>query len=611
MSTIPLDPLGVETPMHTCGRRDRLVDDGGSGNDWSMAGVTGQEHAIGARSDEPAVRGVERIAGWGRDRPLVVVAMGAALIALGNAAWIWTHRYRGGYDPDEAGYIATSLRMERLLSAFDLRGFVVAVGGTGNGVLVPLLSVPFVLVGTRDPRVVMLVQPALLVVVAIAVAGITRRMAGPIAAISAGLLSAVLPMMTTATQSYWYGLGATACLTVAVWALLSSDRCRNRSIWVFGAALAAMVLTRTMSLGFVPGLIVAGAVIAGRDRRALVRLASSVGLAVVIAAPWYVVNAGSIFDYLFSYGYGPRASRFGSGNMFERTGFRLERMSEAVGTTTFLLLSASALCIALMVGPRMLRERGSAHVRNGAAVGACLGLGTAALVSTSNNGVWFELPMVAIAVALLVAVISAGPRWYSAGLWVVVVALSAVGLAGQWWIVPYAPGGLTSHYEFGFAQYDERFEPTRRDEHRAAAADWDQLNREVLAAIRPDASTDEPSGQDDPVFTMSGNMQLFNTNSLELAGELSGWSPDLRVPDTAAEGADLSSFLTPTVTDDGRTVERILIIAQHDRILFTPDADVDEFSDLAAERGWTVTRRIDMPGGGQVRILRHMDDRPS
>lgn len=570
-----------------------------------MVGAIRDVHVTDPARADPTAARLAPVVAWIRRHPLAVVALSASLIALGNAIWIWTHRYRGAYDPDEAGYIAASLRMERLLSSMDARGFVVAVGGTGNGVVVPLLSVPFVLVGVRDPRVVLMAQPALLVVSCVAVAGITRRMAGPCAAIAAGLLCAALPMMTTATQSYWYGLGATACLTVALWALLGSDGCRNRRIWIFGAALAAMVLTRTMSLGFVPGLVVAGVVIAGRDRRALIRLAGSIGLAIALAGPWYVVNASATFGYLFSYGYGPRASRFGSGNVLTRTGFRLDRLSESVGSTTFLLLWASALCIAVLVAPKLLRSTPSPRVRNGLAVSACLALGIAALVSTSNNGVWFELPMVVLTIALLVSIISAGPRWYSVTLAVVVTAMSVIGLAGQWWILPYSPTRITAHYEFGFAQYDPRFGPTQRTEHREAAADWEHLNGAVLAAIRADAAAPSRSSGADPVVTMSGNMQLFNSNSLALTGELAGWTPDIRVPDTSTPGTDLGADMTPTVTEDGRTVERILVIAVHDKILFTPDGDVDAFSDLAAATGWTVTDRLALPGGGEVRILRH------
>lgn len=536
--------------------------------------------------------------------PLRIVFGVVSLVAIAHAVWIWTHRHRGAYDPDEAGYIAAALRMERNLSSFDLVGFAVSVGGTGNGVVVPLVSVPLLMIGPRDPRMAMMAQPLLLVVTAVAVAGIARRLAGPRAAVAAGLLCGVLPMMSTAAMSYWYGLGSAACLAVAVWALLTSDRCANRWIWAYGLALGAMLLARTMTLGYLPALVVAGLVVAGRDRTRLWRLTRAVALGLAVAAPWYLVNLRTTFEYLFSYGYGPRAARFGSGGPLERASFRFGRIEEALGHPTTILLYTAAAAVAVLGARRALRDAPFDRMRSGLAVAAAFVVGLLALVSTSNNGVWFELPIVGLVVALLVAIIASGPRWFSAGLTVPVAIIGVIGLLNAWWVLPYDPERLPSHYELGFREYDVRFDPTRRDEHPTAAADWDRLNRRVIAAIRPA----RPDEERDPVFTVSGNMQLFNTNSLTMTGELEGWTPVARVPDTEDE-ADMDAELTPTFDRDGVAVERVLLIARHDKILFTPDLDVERFARRARAAGWRVDRRLAMPGGGEVEILHHRASR--
>lgn len=578
-----------------------------------------EEIAAPTRRDGPSERraiGASTI-GFLRAHPLLTVAVGASLVALAHAVWIWQHRHLGAYDPDEAGYLASSLRMERTLRSLDPLAFVRTVGTTGNGVTVPLLSVPFALVGPRDPGTVMLVQPALAVVTAVATTGITRRLAGPVAAVGAGMLVATLPTMATATQSYWYGLGSAACLAGAFWALLASERLTNRWTWWFGVGVGLMCLSRTMTLGYVPAAAGAGLVVAGWDRRRLLRLAASLGIAVAIAAPWYVVNARSIFGYLFSYGFGERAARFGSGGPLERLDFRMERYRIAIGDVTFPTLWVGALCVAVLVGWRAWRRRRASPAparaattapavawRDGAAVAVALVLGTAALVSTTNNGVWFELPMVPLLVALLVSVIALGPWWFGACLAVPIALLSAAGLAQHLWLVPYGEPGPTAHYEHGFAQYDERFGPTARARHAEAAREWRDVSERVLGAIRT-----EVTGEDDPVVTLSGNMQLFNTNSLTLAGELRGWSPRLEVPDTAEPPERLAEHLTPTADHDGRTVPRVLLLAVHDRILFTPDEDVAAFARQAREAGWRVERRIPMPNGGEVQVLRHRSTR--
>jgi 4-amino-4-deoxy-L-arabinose transferase-like glycosyltransferase len=545
---------------------------------------------------------LDRARRWIERHPLLVVAGVASMVAVGHAWWIWSHRDLGALDPDEAGYIASALRMERTLTSLILPDFIQTVGGTGNGITVPLLSVPLAVLGPRDPRTVMMAQPLLLVFTSAAVAGITRRIAGPIAAICAGVLFAVLPSVSTATQSYWFGLGATASLAGAVWALLASDRCTNRRIWLFGVGIGLMWLSRTMTLGYGPALVAAGVVVAGWDSRRLLRLAGSVGLGVAISAPWYMVNRDSIFGYLFSYGYGPRAARFGNGGPLERAGFRISRFEDAFGRPTFTLLWASALCVGVMVAWAVCRgRRKRPPLRGPTAVAVAVALGSAALVSTSNNGVWFELPIVPLIVALFVAVISLGPGWYSTLLATAVAAFSMSGLAHQWWLLPYGPERPTAHYEYGFAQYDERFDPTRRELHPVAAAQWRELTEDVLEVLRPIAPHDSAA----MLVTISGNMQLFNTNTLTLAGELSGWQPVLRVPDTLEPARARALELSPTAVVRGQTVPRVLLIADHDRILFTPDSRVELFARQARSEGWRTTDVVPMPGGGEVIVMRH------
>jgi DNA mismatch repair protein MutS2 len=77
-----------------------------------------------------------------------------------------------------------------------------------------------------------------------------------------------------------------------------------------------------------------------------------------------------------------------------------------------------------------------------------------------------------------------------------------------------------THYENGFAQYDERFAPDRRDEQATAATEWWALSRDVAAELRD--LTDESKRARTFV---TGNMQMFNSNSLQLAAEMDGIRP--------------------------------------------------------------------------------------
>jgi hypothetical protein len=429
-------------------------------------------------------------------------------------------------------------------------------------------------------------------------------MAGPIAAFSTGCAFLAFPTAALATQSFWLGLGATASMAAAVWALFSSEHLTNRWTYAYGLGIACMALSRTMAFAFVPGLLLAGAIMCGRDRRSWWGLARAVTVAFVVAGPWYVLQREAIFGYLLDYGYGPRAGLFGSGGPMDRLAFRFDRISGDIGTsltTTALVIAATALPV---IGYHWWRSQQAPQgAREFSALLVAVLLGIAALVSTTNNGVWFELPLIALLVALTGALAARAWLVLRVALVVQLIGQAAIVLAVTWWLVP-PRLEITAHYEYGFAQYDGRYDQGRRDDQPAAARDWRELSSDLERAMnRIDGGTGLGA-----VFTVSGNMQLFNSNTLALAGELQGWGPTIRIPDTTLEPEERAGDLTPTtVAGDGREVQRVLVLAIHDRILFTPDAEVDAFYRQARREGWRAVDSYDMPGGGQVLVMRHPD----
>lgn len=551
---------------------------------------------------------------WIHRHPLLTVAAVASLVAILHGVWIWNHRLLGALDPDESGYVATAFRYHRTLLT-DPLGLPRAIGGTGNGPLIPLLSVPLLIIGPFDPRTVLMMQPILMVVTAVASAGIAHRLAGSGAALVAGTVFVTLPTVVFATQTYWLGLGAAAFMALAIWALLASDRLTNRWTYAFGAAVGAMLLCRTMTAGYVPAMAVAGLVVAGRRKESVVGLVKAGLVAVAVAGPWWFVARDAIFSYLFSYGYGERAGLFGDDDgPLERVDQRIDavRLGVGLGDTVFWFVGAAALVVL------WLRRRSGwpPEARHAVAVGSAVVLGIAALASTSNNGVWFELPIIALVLPLAVAIGAAAPVVVRGVALVPVLAVGVLQLGCAWWLIsPTAepvPGIATVHrvaqYEYGFEQYDVRFGPTRRDELGAAATDWWDLNLAVERELR------ELRDDVDPVFTFSGSFQMFNSNSVQLAAELQRWTPRLWVPDTVGTARDRSEYLSPIATDDagnevsdpsGERVERVLVLALHDQHLFTPDAQVADLHREAVAAGWESVSTHDLPVAGQVLIMRH------
>ena len=559
-----------------------------------------------------------RLRRWWCAHPLLAVGLVATAVGLGHAVWICTHRRLGALDPDESGYIATALRYQRSLDLRHLGAFIHEVGGTGTGPMVPLASVPLLLLGPRNVHTVMLIQPLLMVFCSVAVAGVTRHVARPGVAIAAGGAVLALPTVILATQSYWFGLGAAAAMIGALWALVESERGANSRIWWFGVATGCMLLARTMAAGFLPALVVAALVAVGWNRRGLLRLGGSLLLAALIAGPWWIVEWSTVTGYLVKYGYGKRATLFGTGDVFDRTEFRLQRIFDGIGGSVAWAVGAAAVVGVLLAAWRWRRGDRPEHLRTMAVLAVVFVIGNASLVSTSNNGVWFELPLVVALVPLGAALVALAPPMVRALPAVAVVGMAIVQLASAWWIVDPSIRGIPllatnyidgTHYEDGFAQYDARFATARRSEQRAAADDWWKVNRDVERSMR---RIDDAEGG--VIFSMSGNMQMLNSNSLTLVAELDNWGVRIWIPDTTAPASrrrlDLDRWARDddgriVRRDDGRPFERVLVVSLHDRILFTPDRDVASFAAQARRSGWHLTERFDLPGTGEVQILRY------
>lgn len=560
---------------------------------------------------------VDEVVDRRRPRTLLVVALGAAAVAVGHAIWIWTHRRLGALDPDEAGYIATAMRYERVFT--DPVEFVRAVGGTGFGPLVPLVSFPLLWFGPDDVRTVLLSQPLLMIAGAVLVAATTRRLAGDAAAIVTGLTFAVVPTVAMAAQTYWFGLGAAVGAAVAVWAVVASDGGRSRTMWWFGVGVAAMVLSRTMTLGYVPALYGLATVVAGRDRLAWRRLGEATLVALVVAGPWYVVEWPTIWGYLSSYGYGSTAAVYGSGGPLERLAFRIDRIVDAVGPS----VAVTALVVGVVGLASWWRRRTTGDApdlpdapdapdiqwRVVVGLSVASALGVAALVSTTNNGVWFELPLVAVVLPLGAVLVSLAPRPLR---WVVVVpivGMAVVQSAVVWWLVEPTTSGVpwlaksyitSSQQEPGFAEYDRRFATERRGEEVVAAAEWWAVTADVASIVdRIDAEDGEVE------FWLSGSFMMFNTNTVTLHEELRDREFAFHIPETRRSPSRRRADLTPTISDDDGERERVLIVAVHDHILFPSDMEVHSFARQAERAGWRVVDRVDMPTGGEVRVYRH------
>ena len=516
--------------------------------------------------------------------PLVTVCLIALPSAFLSALDIWTRRIVGTYDPDEAGYLAASMRMQRSVDFRHPMALVHEFFFSRTGPLVPLGSVATLIAGPRDPRSAMMIQPILLILLGVATAGIVRHVATPAWAIVSGAFIVSLPNVVWSAESYWFGLGAATAMAVALWSLVASDGLIDRRRWVFGAAVAAMVLARTMAIAFLPALGLAVLIVAWGDRRRLRGAVEAAAVALLVAGPWFVVRRQDVFGYLFNYGYTERAARFGHDNALERVRGRLWMVND----DTFhilVIITVPAIVIQLLRARWGPISTWSSRRKEVTSLAVVVVGGALALATSSNNGVWFDLPLYAPMIAIgVVAAARTSPltaRPLAAGMLIAAI-LAPVG-------VRY---GYVDRVEFGAFHYDARFTGPPDDQSRQAAGEWAAFDRRLasrLAQLTGRGRTGE--------VILTGNTFLANTNTVGLAAELDGWTLVPLVPDTTKDPSSWRGQLRPTslVWRDGKPLDRFIVVLDHDHLPFPPDGRWRAFRRAAIKAGWTEVERVAFP----------------
>ncbi|HML07058.1 MAG TPA: glycosyltransferase family 39 protein [Xanthobacteraceae bacterium] len=235
-----------------------------------------------------------------------------------GARWIWIYRHGQPLDIDEAGYLGFALGDYYALLHRGVIGWLRSVEGRAiyAPVTTALSSLLFVVTG---PHVIAGFAVPLLAGTSCIPASyfLGKSLGSRQIGLIASILVASCPIILVFSRSFHFSMPVTLALTVALLALLKSNRF-ERIGWavVFGISLGLMPLTRTMTIAFVPGVVIGAFVYAvaepiDRSRRVLM-LSLALLLAAFTAATWLGPHGRAVFEYLFSFGYGPRAAEYGA-----------------------------------------------------------------------------------------------------------------------------------------------------------------------------------------------------------------------------------------------------------------------------------------------------------
>lgn len=342
-------------------------------------------------------------------RWLLAVVLGCLVLAAVNVWWVASYRHGYPLDVDEAGYTAIGLNDYLGLKSGGLHGWWEAVQTQApNAPLLPAITswVLFVSPGVLQGFGVLIAFGALLTLAAY---GIGERLAGPRLGALAALAVATAQGTFLFTREYIFALPTAAFLACAVYALLRSDGMRLRA-WAIacGAAVGLMLLSRTMAVSFVPGIVVvAGLLVVTRQRGDLWLRLLNFGLAVLsgflVTATWYWRNLSPVWDYLTNFGYGSQAQYYGESNSpiswgrFKSVTDRMIQSDLLVPLAALIFLGLVALAILLVLRLKDSEDRRAELWRvlgsDVLAVFLVVAAGFAALMTSQNGGNGFSYPI--------------------------------------------------------------------------------------------------------------------------------------------------------------------------------------------------------------------------
>jgi hypothetical protein len=369
--------------------------------------------------------------------------------------FVWLVRFRHGYltEWDESGYMQFSLSNFDALHDHGPWAFAKTVAGRGGyGPLLPVVtSLAYPIVG-RGVFGSLLVPPLFFAGLVAAAFALARQLVSDSWAVVAAFAVAAMPAITDSARLFHFALPATACMTAALWALVRSDGLR-RPGWAagFGLFVALTLLARTMTVAYIPGLALAVGVqfLMGRtELRVRIRnLAITSGVIALVAGPWYIRNARSIYDNLVGSGYGEGAVSYGRHYPIASWGYWTKELRVDLAHTGLPLAGALLLCFILALAYRLTRGPSlSGHRPLRARTAGVLVLvvvvveGYLVLTSTRNEGTAFPLPWLPAVIVLgVVAAAGIPARALRVALASILVVLSVGAvLSKSGWIEPLA-----------------------------------------------------------------------------------------------------------------------------------------------------------------------------
>ena len=549
------------------------------------------------------------------------------LFFLINLRWIYLFRTGQPLDIDEAGYLSISLGYFSALTSGGLGSWIAALEApsTHAPVTTVLSSIAYAIL-VPHPLVGFLVILSFGLVTVLSTYFLGKVIGGRRLAILSSIVVACSPIIINYSRSYHFAGPATAVAMFGLLALAKSERL-SRFSWsiVFGVCVGLLPLTRTMAIAFVPAFAVAAIIQAayGEDRRRrLYILVLSLGIALLTAAIWYVPNGRLVFQYLFSFGYGPRAASYGPGQEsvlgLQNLLFFLQTLGAYVYLPNFALILSGLALLTLRVISRWrtagFREGFDAILLSPALPAALLVLeGALALASSQNKGSAFIAPLVP---PMLLLAVWGWTGWEMPRVWqrlasALVIAVAIISLvpsldlrlrAARPWLteMPFIGGIYVTDGRGTIQKYEAAGGYSTDDPRRPISAPGGSEWMKTIAASAERIG--EASGDGTMPIAMAIRHYLFNTNTLHLARLLAGkrqlliWGIETDVIGDTVPA--YSTWLT------SRTYPCFLLTSSAGKGEMVPAVNVENMERAASNAGFRTIDEWPLPDYRRVKLWR-------
>ncbi|HXA42096.1 MAG TPA: glycosyltransferase family 39 protein [Candidatus Solibacter sp.] len=579
---------------------------------------------MGTRVSAVHPSGGVRQQAWSRTHVAALAATVLVLVAVN--AW-WIARYRGGgpLDIDEAGYLSTAV--DHLGAGGPGGVWRVFQAHAPSAPLVPLAAAGVLaLLGANVYLGFSVLIFALAVTVACSYA-LARRLSGPAAGAVAAVVVAGTPALLDYTRTFQFAVPVTAFFTAAVLCLVMSRSLQGVG-WslAWGGLIGLMLLSRTMTVAFLPGLIAAGLLVATRSPRpvrSIANLAGGLAMIAAVSGTWYLGNWQAVFFYLTTAGYGAQSSQYGSGTPFSPDAlveFLHRTMNEYLYLPLGLVFLGGVLAGGALTVIRLLRRSESMTAKLGwfldqdhVPVAIPPAAGLLALVSSRNAGTGFIAPLLPAAVVLAVVALAKLP-WLQIRRWALTgaVAIGVFGIAAKSGLPPFDGAATTVQVPFyGYAVIADPAGPIQLYEQGGGFGDaglsrptedaaWRRQERQLALTL---ASFSQGTGAP-TVCAFGFRDRFFNPNTLGLEADLATgartpalWLEPLGDGSTVA---DVHLWLVAGAAK-GSTA---LLTAGPSRSEIPPAVDEGVVEEAARAAGFFRVTTTSLPNGRQLTLWR-------